>query len=139
MLRLGRAAGARIGGALAALEMHPHEYGLLHALAEEDAASQSELAAALRVHPSNLVALVDGLEAEGLVERRRDPADRRRHVVALTTAGRTRVARARRAVEEAEEDLLAPLEAGERVELQRSLERLAARACAARRGGGRGC
>ena len=139
MLRLGRAAGAQIGAALAALDMQPHEYGLLHALAEEDAASQSELAAALRVHPSNLVALVDGLEAEGLVERRRDPADRRRHVLALTSAGRARFARARGAVEEAEEDLLAPLEEGDRIQLQGYLERLAARACFARRGGGRRC
>jgi len=139
MLRLGRAAGARIGAALDALGMHPHEYALLHALAEEDAASQSELAAALRVHPSNLVALVDGLEDGGLVERRRDPADRRRHVLALTTAGRVRVARARRAVEDAEEDLLAPLEAGDRIRLQEYLERIAARACSARRGGGRRC
>src|SRR5215208_5777373 len=114
MLRLGRAAGAQIGAALAALDMQPHEYGLLHALAEEGGASQAELAAALRVHPSNLVALVDGLEADGLVARTRDPVDRRRHVLELTPGGRERLARARRAVEEAEGELLAPLDARER-------------------------
>jgi DNA-binding MarR family transcriptional regulator len=113
MLRLGRAAGARIGAALAALDMHPHEYGLLHALAEEDAASQSELAAALRVHPSNLVSLVDGLEAEGLVERTRDPADRRRSRVMLTQKGERVLIEADKLADAAAASLLSGLDADE--------------------------
>ena len=137
MLRLGRAAGARIGAALGALDMHPHEYALLHALADGRGASQAELAAALRVHPSNFVALVDGLEAEGFLDRTRDPADRRRHLLELTPAGRERLARAEEAVAAGERELLAPLSDSECARLERYLERLAARACAVR--GARRC
>ena len=47
-----------------------------------------ELAAAERVQPPSMTRIVDGLEKRGYVTRRPDPADRRRSVVTLTTAGR---------------------------------------------------
>jgi len=139
MLRLGRAAAARMGAALAGLEMHPHDYAVLHALNEEGGVSQTELAATLRVHPSNLVALLDGLEAEGLVERRRDPTDRRRQLLELAPGGRERLDRAKAAVENTERDLLAPLASADRRRLHAYLEQLAAHSCAARAGKGRRC
>jgi DNA-binding MarR family transcriptional regulator len=41
--------------------------------------------------PTNVVALLNELEADDLVERRRSPKDRRRHTVSLRPAGRARL------------------------------------------------
>jgi DNA-binding MarR family transcriptional regulator len=139
MLRLGRAAAARMSAALAAMEMHPHEYAVLHALSEEGGISQAELAATLRVHPSNLVALLDGLESGGLVERRRDPRDRRRQLLELGPEGAARLTQARAAVDEADQSLLDPLPGADRQRLRRYLEQLAAHSCAPPGARGRRC
>jgi MarR family transcriptional regulator, lower aerobic nicotinate degradation pathway regulator len=132
ILRLGRAAGVRLAAALSALGMRPHEFAVLNGLDEAGPTSQGTLGAAMRVHPSNLVALIDGLEADGLVVRRRDPGDRRRYLIDLTAAGRRRLGQARRAAAQAEEDLLAPLTAAERARLHSLLKRVAAHACGSR-------
>ena len=52
---------------------------------------QSDLANLLSIDPTNVVGLLNELEADGLVERRRSQQDRRRHSVALTSAGRDRM------------------------------------------------
>src|SRR6266576_501559 len=109
ILRLARATGYRLAEALAALDMRNHEFTVLHHLQQAGPLSQQELGSALRINPSNLVGLLDALEGDGLIVRPRDPADRRRHVVELTGAGQRRLTHAKRAVEAAEQDLLAPL------------------------------
>jgi DNA-binding MarR family transcriptional regulator len=139
LFRLARATGYGVGEALAALDMRTHEFAVLHHLRQAGPLSQQELGAALRINPSNLVGLLDALQADGLVVRPRDPVDRRRHVVDLTAAGRRRLAQAKRAVEATEQELLAPLTGPERAQLQTLLERLANRACAAKGGRGRAC
>src|SRR5436309_10997127 len=125
IFRLARMSGYRLGEALAALEMRTHEFAVLHYLHQAGPLSQQELGAALRINPSNLVGLLDALEADGLVVRPRDPADRRRHLVELTSRGRQRLAEAKRAVEAAERELFAPLSEMERARLNGVLERLA--------------
>src|SRR4029453_19663959 len=130
IFRLARATGFRLAEALAALDMRTHEFAVLHHLQQAGPLSQQELGSALRINPSNLVGLLDALEAEGLIVRPRDPADRRRHVVDLTAEGRRRLAEAKRAVATAEQDLLAPLTVAERVQLKGVLERLASHTCA---------
>jgi DNA-binding MarR family transcriptional regulator len=139
MTRLGRASGVQLAATLAALGMHPHEFAVLKGLDAAGALAQGRLAEALRVHPSNLVAVIDGLEAQGLVLRRRDPGDRRRYLVELTPKGRRRLDRAEGAAQQVEEDLLAPLNEAERSHLRSYLTRLAAHACAPARGAGRSC
>jgi DNA-binding MarR family transcriptional regulator len=139
IFRLARMTGWRLGEALAALDMRTHEFAVLHHLQQAGPLSQQELGSALRINPSNLVGLLDALEGDGLVVRPRDPADRRRHVVELTAEGRRRLVEAKRAVEAAEGDLLAPLTEAERVQLEGVLERLTSHACAATGGRGRAC
>lgn len=133
IVRLSRMAGYRLGEALAAMEMRTHEFSVLNFLHEAGPLSQQEVGQALRINPSNLVGLLDLLEADGLLVRARDPGDRRRHLVQLTAAGRQRLARAWRAAEAAEEDLLSPLSTAERAQLRDTLERLVGHGCGARR------
>src|SRR5690242_3271283 len=129
IFRLARVTGYRLTQALASLEMRTAEFAVLHHLHQVGPLSQQELGGALRINPSNLVGLLDDLEADGLIVRPRDPRDRRRHLVGLTPAGHKRLGQAKRAVEQAERDLLAPLSAAEQRELHEYLERLAGHCC----------
>jgi DNA-binding MarR family transcriptional regulator len=129
IFRLARMTGYRLTQALASTEMRTSEFAVLHHLHQAGPLSQQELGGALRINPSNLVGLLDALEADGLIVRPRDPADRRRHLVGLTPAGQRRLAHAKRAVAQAEHDLLAPLDRSERAQLHDLLERLARHSC----------
>ena len=128
--RLSRASGEGLGGALAAIGMRPAEYAVLHQLEDAGPISQQALGRSLRIHPSNLVALIDDLEAAGHVLRPRDPEDRRRYLLELTPSGRRRLAQAQEAALEAELELLAPLSPTERERLRDLLGRLAGHSCA---------
>jgi DNA-binding MarR family transcriptional regulator len=129
IFRLARMTGHRLGEALSTLDMRTHEFAVLHHLEQAGPLSQQDLGRALRINPSNLVGLLDALEANRLIRRPRDPADRRRHLVELTAAGRDRLARAKQATAAAELELLAPLNERERKAFQQMLERLATHAC----------
>jgi len=129
IFRLARVTGYRLTQALASIGMRTNEFAVLHHLHQAGPLSQQELGGALRINPSNLVGLLDALEADGLVVRPRDPADRRRHLVGLTSAGQRRQLEAKRAVAQAEQDLLAPLDSRERELLHDFLERLAGHSC----------
>ena len=87
---------------------------------------QSELCASMHLDPNNCVLMLNDLEAAGHVERRRDPADRRRHIVEITQAGRKALAAADRAVESLEEDVLGALSPEEREALRGLLARAVA-------------
>lgn len=67
------------------------QYVTLTKLDDQDGLVQNELAEALEVQPIAMVRLVDQLSADGLVERRADPDDRRRNRLFLTDAGRRRL------------------------------------------------
>lgn len=129
IFRLARVTGYRLTQALASLEIRTNEFAVLHYLHQAGPLSQQELGGALRINPSNLVGLLDALEADGLIVRPRDPADRRRHLVGLTPAGQRRLVQAKRAVAQAEQELLAPLDPDEREQLHGFLERLAGHSC----------
>lgn len=98
--------------------------GVLDAVAQLEPVSQREVSATLLLDPSDLVSLVDILERAGLLERRRDPADRRRYALEITQAGQLAVARLRDVARDAYEEVLAPLDPAERSELQRLLSRI---------------
>jgi DNA-binding MarR family transcriptional regulator len=128
-VRLAHVSRTRLAEVLEGMGLRPVEFAVLHQLAEAGGSTQLDLAGVLRIHPSNLVAVLDGLEDEGLLARVRDPVDRRRHVVDLTSAGAERLRQAQAAAREAEGELLEPLERSERAELERLLRRLAAHSC----------
>jgi DNA-binding MarR family transcriptional regulator len=100
--------------------------GVLHTVAQLEPVSQREVSSALLLDPSDLVTLVDILEQAGLLERRRDPADRRRYALEVTARGQLAVARLREIAREANEEVLAPLDDDERSELEKLLSRIVA-------------
>jgi DNA-binding MarR family transcriptional regulator len=99
-------------------------FGCLTVILSEGPLSQQALGQRMGVDRSTIVALVDDLEAAGFVERRRNPADRRAYALEATAAGRRWQEQAERAVEEVEDELLAPLSAAERRQLIGLLQRV---------------
>jgi DNA-binding MarR family transcriptional regulator len=91
--------------------------GVLRVVAAREPVSQREVSEALLLDPSDVVTFVDILERAGLVERRRDPADRRRYALEVTPRGQLAVVRLREISRETNEDLLAPLNEAERAQL----------------------
>lgn len=93
--------------------------------------SQSNLADALGIDPTNLVALLNELESAGSVERRRSSDDRRRHTVALTPAGIARLNEIEHVLATIEKRLFVTFSADEQRTLHRLLQRAAETAAAA--------
>jgi DNA-binding MarR family transcriptional regulator len=100
-------------------------YFALRQLRDEGRMTQSSLCSAMNVDANYMVLMLNELESAGYVERRRDPADRRRHIVELTTAGHEAIARAERAMDDLEDDVLGPLSTEERATLRDLLDRAA--------------
>lgn len=101
--------------------------GLLMRLLEVDGLTQATLARVQRVEPSSMCRMVDRLERDGLVERRRSPADRRSVRVHLTPAGRDAAERGAEGARALEEEIFGELSAGERETLSDMLSRVLAR------------
>jgi MarR family transcriptional regulator, lower aerobic nicotinate degradation pathway regulator len=109
---------------LAAAGSRGYHFRLLAALAEFGSASQASLGRRTAMNRSDVVTAVNELVAQGLAERTGDPADRRRNIVAMTTAGAARLGLLDGALAEVQDELLAPLSAAERAELARLLTRV---------------
>ncbi|WP_431878767.1 MarR family winged helix-turn-helix transcriptional regulator [Amycolatopsis sacchari] len=119
----------RAEAVLAPLGLRPRHLVALTVLRDGGGSSQQALAKTLEMDGTNVVGLLNDLEAEGLVERRRSPQDRRKHIVELTSAGAERLAKAECALASVEDDVLAELDGPQRQALY-TLLRQATRDCA---------
>jgi DNA-binding MarR family transcriptional regulator len=105
------------------LGMRVKQFGTLCYIRDRGAVLQQDLGEALYMDPNNLVLLLNELEASGWIERRRDPDDRRRHIVGVTAAGERAIERAERSMESVEDEVLAGLTPKEREQLHRLLDK----------------
>jgi DNA-binding MarR family transcriptional regulator len=115
---LGQEAMHRLRAAHTAHNLKPRQFQILGLLHDHGGLAQRELVQEMDVAPSVLVTLLNPLEADGLVARERDPADRRRHLVTLTPAGERQLASSSRAQKETEDTLFASLDDEQREHLR---------------------
>ena len=106
------------------LGMRLKQFLLLGYVRDRGAVSQQELETGLLMDANSVVLLLNETEAAGFSVRRRDPADRRRHMVELTDAGRVAVERAEKAREGIEDEVLSDLSPEERKTLRKLLRRV---------------
>ena len=108
------------------LGMRLKQFLLLGYVGDRGAVSQQELETGLVMDANSVVLLLNETEATGWSVRKRDPADRRRHMVELTDAGKLAVERAEKAREGIEDEVLSDLSADERKALRKLLKRVLA-------------
>ncbi|WP_240980656.1 MULTISPECIES: MarR family winged helix-turn-helix transcriptional regulator [Streptomyces] len=124
LARHGAVADNRIRHALEGCRLTPRQGTTLILLGKSGSMGQQALAAALDVDASVMVGILNELESAGLVERRRDRSDRRRHIVAITDEGNCLLAKTHQAVTEVEQELFGRLSPEEIATLRRLLLRI---------------
>ncbi len=112
---LARISARAADAALAPTGLRPRHLVALMLLRDHGPVSQQELIEGLSLDPSNVVALLNELEERELVTRRRDPADRRRHIVAISTRGDQQLLDAQQCLSRTEDDLFRALTPQERI------------------------
>lgn len=106
------------------LGINGRHFGVLAVLGEGEPMAQVEMGERLGIDRNTVVLLLDDLEARALVTRRRDPRDRRAHLVSLTDAGRGVLAESTALARRTNDEVFAPLSESERALLHSLLSRL---------------
>jgi MarR family transcriptional regulator, lower aerobic nicotinate degradation pathway regulator len=110
---------------LAPLGLRPRHLVALTLLRDRGGSTQQALASTLAMDGTNIVGLLNELEAQKLIERQRSPEDRRRHVVELTNAGAELLAKVEVALIAGEDEVLGALDATQRETLYSLLQQAA--------------
>ena len=125
LTQIGTHAAQEFARRIAELDLTPPLTGLLRAIARAPGRSQQASARQLGTPATRLVALVDDLQRRGLVERRRNPDDRRLYAVHLTDTGRALLTQIGRIARQHDDGLLDSLDTTERTQLHDLLSRIA--------------
>ena len=125
LAQVGAHASRRFAERVAEIGLTAPDAGLLRKIASDPGVSQQALAEHLGVMPSRMVALIDELEAKGILERRRSTEDRRNYALHLTERGLQVLGELSRVAAEHEESLCAALSKEEKVQLRDLCRRIA--------------
>jgi DNA-binding MarR family transcriptional regulator len=122
LTQIHKAVNRRTGEELLGMRFKP--YMTLGFIRDHPGVTQQEIESALFMDANSVVLILNELEAAQFSVRRRDPSDRRRHIVEITASGRRAIERADKAREGLEDEVLKGLSADDRKELRRLLERV---------------
>jgi DNA-binding MarR family transcriptional regulator len=122
LVHLARHMRVRSEAAIAPLGLRARHLIALTVLRDQGGSTQAALATTLQIDRTNLVGLLNELEAHALIARRRSSEDRRRHMVELTDAGARLLAQAEFALAAAEDEVLALLDREQREQLSALLQ-----------------
>ncbi len=114
LIKLGELVQAATASVFEAMELNPRQFHVLATAATMAEPSQRELSRTLGIDPNVMVGIVDELERSGLVERVRNPHDRRRYIVTPTVRALEALARAQAAVARTEAEFFAGISEEER-------------------------
>jgi DNA-binding MarR family transcriptional regulator len=118
MIKLGRITMHRFTEALEPFGIRPRHVAALIELRDSGELPQQSLCGQLHLDPTNLVAILNELEEKGFATRRRDPEDRRRHLVEVSKKGTAVLEKVSEVMDGVEDDLLDGLEPAEREQLE---------------------
>jgi MarR family transcriptional regulator, lower aerobic nicotinate degradation pathway regulator len=117
MIKLGRITMHRFTEALEPFGIRPRHVAALIELRDRGELTQQSLCGQLHLDPTNLVAILNELEEKGYAARRRDPEDRRRHLVEVSKKGIAVIEKVSKVMDGVEADLLEGFEPTERKQL----------------------
>src|SRR3954465_10185559 len=118
MIKLGRITMHRFAEALEPFGIRPRHVAALIELRDRGEVTQQSLCGRLHLDPTNLVTILNELEERGYATRRRDPEDRRRHLVEVSKRGLAVIDKVSEAMDGVEEELLDGIDPGGRRELE---------------------
>ncbi|PWU24912.1 MAG: hypothetical protein C5B48_03980 [Candidatus Rokuibacteriota bacterium] len=118
MIKLGRITMHRFTEALEPFGIRPRHVAALIELRDHGELTQQALCGQLHLDPTNLVAVLNDLERRGYAKRRRDPEDRRRHIVEVSPKGLAVIEKVSEVMDGVERDLLDGLDAAEREQFE---------------------
>lgn len=124
--QVGIFASRRFHEAIGAIDLHPGWFLVLNVVDATEGRSQQEIAEAIEVPPSRMVAIVDELEERGLIERRPHPGDRRIRALYLTAKGRRALLKGRQIAREHEQRMTKGMSSEEHRRLVELLQKMAA-------------
>jgi DNA-binding MarR family transcriptional regulator len=118
LIKLGRITMHRFTEALEPFGIRPRHVAALIELRDRGELTQQSLCGQLHLDPTNLVAILNELEQRGYATRRRDPEDRRRHLVEVSKKGIAVLEKVSEVMDGVEADLLRGFEPAEREQLE---------------------
>src|SRR6476661_5823637 len=118
MIKLGRITMHRFTEALEPYGIRPRHVAALIELRDHGELTQQSLCGQLHLDPTNLVGILNELEERGYATRRRDPEDRRRHLVEVSKRGIAVIEKVSAVMDGVEDDLLDGLEPAQREQLE---------------------
>ena len=107
------------------MQITPGQFGVALLIGANPGLTQSALARAVGIERSTMVAVIDALEARGLVERRPSPVDRRSYALVLSEQGNDLIAKIKPMVADHEDRIAANLSHEERAQLISLLAKIA--------------
>src|SRR5919198_3000779 len=118
MIKLGRITMHRFSEALQPFGIRPRHVAALIELRDHGELTQQSLCGQLHLDPTNVVAILNELERRGHATRRRDPKDRRRHIVEVSAKGLAVLEKVSEVMDGVEDELLDGLGPAEREQLE---------------------